>query len=87
MGAVVAIFGIVVVLALVGGAFESKEWRPFIGLLAISLVVVVMGWVVGFVSEEAGQLCFVVAKWVAIVAALLVCLKVIVLIATKMAGR
>lgn len=81
MGPVIGIF---VALFLIGGLISllrdgasSKEWRPFFGIFLIAGMIAVLGIVVGFVFPDAVEVFMEIAKWVAVIGAFALCLKII----------
>ncbi|MFM0227409.1 hypothetical protein [Paraburkholderia dipogonis] len=77
IGGVVFLF----LLGAVGNSLNSpqwREWRAYMGLFLIALLVAVMGWVVDLVLPGASDTFLLVAKWIAVVSAGLICLRMIV---------
>jgi hypothetical protein len=81
MGAVIVCIVLLIVVLGVAGMINdrvnTREWRPFIGVFLIAAMIVVLGFIVGFVFPGVAQIFFSVAKWVAVVGACLLCIKII----------
>ena len=81
MGAVLGgIFVVFLVLGLLGAIGEranTREWRPFVGIFIIAGMIALMGVILGLGLPGVTPIFIGVAKWVAIVGAVLLCLRII----------
>lgn len=85
MGVLVGVVVFFIVLAVLASLIEwdaaSRMLRPYIGLLLIAAVIASMGVLLGFLSRDVQALFFVVAKVVAVLVGVALCLHLIIVIA------
>lgn len=87
MGVLVGVVVFFIVLAVLASLIErgaaSRMLRPYIGLLLISAVIAGIGGLLGFLSSEVQGFFFIVAKVVAVLVGVALCLHLIVIIAKR----
>lgn len=87
MGVLVGVVVFFIVLAVLAGLIErdaaSRMLRPYIGLLLIAAVIAGMGVLLGFLSRDVQALFFVVAKVVAVLVGVALCVHLIIVIAKR----
>lgn len=81
---VLGLGAIAMVMSLGGAIAESKEWRAYFGFFVIAAVIALMGFCASFVAPESSHWFYLAARWTAVGAGMVVCLKVIVVLLRKM---
>lgn len=87
MGIIVGIILFIILLGVIVNLVESsgasKLLRPYIGLLLIAVLIAAGGFVVGFLSSGIQGVFFTVAKIIAVLTCVALCLHLIVIVAKR----
>lgn len=87
MGFLVGVVLFFVALAVLGSLIErgaaSRVLRPYIGFLLIAGVIAGMGLLLGFLSRDVQEFFYIVAKVLAVLVGVALCVHVIIIIAKR----
>jgi hypothetical protein len=83
IGAAVILIVLGALLYLVDKGARSRWLRPYLGLALIGLLIAGMGWLLGLVSDEIEGYFMLVAKAVIAVTGVMLCLRLIGLVAKR----
>jgi hypothetical protein len=83
IGAAVILIVLGALLYLVDKGAKSRWLRPYLGLALIGLLIAGMGWLLGLVSDEIEGYFMLVAKAVIAVTGVMLCLRLIGLVAKR----